>query len=48
MSCVKMLKTMWKSIETATPERLGHCYKIYKKSYAAIEPIVCPVYIFDY
>lgn len=48
LSCVKLLRMMWSSIELATPKRLDDCYGVYKKCYAAIEPIVCPVYIFDY
>ncbi|XP_018570700.1 gamma-tubulin complex component 5-like [Anoplophora glabripennis] len=48
LSCVKLLKMMWKRLDMATPKRLSDCYKVYKKSYSAIEPIICPVYIYDY
>ncbi|KAJ8916483.1 hypothetical protein NQ315_000125 [Exocentrus adspersus] len=46
MECVKLLKLMWKRSELATPERLRDCYRVYKRAFAALDPIVCPVYIF--
>ncbi|KAJ8956277.1 hypothetical protein NQ318_015013 [Aromia moschata] len=47
INSVKMLRVMWNNVEYATPNRLGDYYKVYNECYKAIDPIICPVYIFN-
>ncbi|XP_074035449.1 gamma-tubulin complex component 5 [Leptinotarsa decemlineata] len=47
-SCVRVLKTMWNNVESATPDRLQEYCKIYEKSFNIINPLICPEYLFDY
>ncbi|CAH1155298.1 unnamed protein product [Phaedon cochleariae] len=48
MHSIKILKNMWKNIENATPDRLQEYYEMYETSYRTINPIICPVYLYDY
>ncbi|XP_072394670.1 gamma-tubulin complex component 5 [Diabrotica undecimpunctata] len=46
--CIKALKYMWENVSFATPERLNDMNESYKRSYDIINPIISPVFVFDY
>ncbi|CAH0548603.1 unnamed protein product [Brassicogethes aeneus] len=46
--CVKALHKLWHNTQHVSLEKLKECQKVYVKSYKVLDPVINPVYIFDY